>query len=179
VPAYTDQLAVSYAHDRAWGEARRWRRNVIMRIVSLGVTFVILVVLKVWQIRHGSAVWAGWPYWALLGVSLGISLLMGAYAVLRFLQAQRRAEGLTAEPPLVFNRAGVLVAGQRRHWPEVASLAARSSFVHGDQFVVTAADGRTVRLPLDLLEVAPSTLDGAARAFSGFRRGVDFSRMDN
>lgn len=178
-PGYADQLDVHYAHDRAWAEVGRWRRNLIMRSVSLGVTFLILVVLKVWQVFHGATMWSGWPFWALFGVSVGLSLLTGAYAVWRYLQSHGRAEALTAEPPLVFTRAGVAVTGQWLPWPEVAGLAARSSFVHGDQFVVTAADGRRFGLPLDLLEVAPSTLDGSARAFSGFHRGVDFSRMDN
>lgn len=179
-PGLIDVLAVPYAYAQIHELVARTKGVVMMRIVSLCITLLILIGLQLW--RHfrdiGSAVF-GWPYWVLLGVSLGVSLCLLAYAIVQWRRAARQAAMMGPGPALVIARPGVELAGSRVEWPEVKGLQARTPRFGGDQFLVNLADGTSMSIPFRLLDVAPSRLDSAARAFSAGHIGVDFSAMDN
>lgn len=175
-----DVLVVPYAYERITAEVARRKGMVVMRIVSLCITALILIGLQIWrQVRNVESVVFGWPYFVALGVSLGVSLGFFGYALVRWLQARRRAAALRPGPVLIIARPGVELSGERVPWPMVSALQARSQRIGGDLFIVHRVGAAPLEIPFDLLDAAPSSLDSAARAFSGGRVGVDFSAMDN
>jgi hypothetical protein len=93
--------------------------------------------------------------------------------------AQRAAAGVGGGVALRINRAGVEFAGQWTEWPQVASLgAAGGRWPSGPLLQLARRDGTTIAVPLEQLAVLPATLDGATRAYSGGRFGVDLSALD-
>ena len=177
--AQIDELGVPYAYDRITSEVRRRKSMMIMRIVSLGITALILIGLQIW--RHTKNVDSqvfGWPYFLALGVSLGVSLGFLGYAIFRWVRARQRARALRTGPVVIIARPGLELAGEQVRWSQIAGLQARSQF-SGDVFIVHRTDGPPLQVAFDLLDIAPSSLDSAARAFSGGRVGVDFAKMDN
>lgn len=175
-----DELIVPYAYDRVYALVARHRSLIIRRLISLAITVVILIGLQVWRhVRHLGTALFGWPYWALLGVSLAISLAVLGRELWQWRRAKAHAALLRPAPAMVIDRPGVELAGRRVVWPQIAGLQARTLRFGGDQFLVHLNGGETMTLPFELLDVAPSALDSAARAFSGERIGVDFAKMDN
>jgi len=174
-----DEVAVPYAYDRINAEVARRRGTLFMRVISLCITALILIGLQLWrQWRDVDSAVFGWPYFVALGVSLGLSLGFLAYALIRWLRARKRAAALQPGPVLIVARPGVQLVGERVPWEAVAGLQAKSE-LSGDVFIVHRTNGPPLQVPFDLLDAPPSTLDSAARAFSGGRVGVDFARMDN
>lgn len=177
--AQIDVLAVPYAYDRIILEVRRRKRMMIMRIVSLGITALILIGLQVWRYaKNVNSQVFGWPYFVALGISLGVSLGFLGYAIIRWVRARRRAQALRPGPVLIIARPGVELSGEQVAWSQIAGLQAKSE-LSGDVFIVHRTDGPPLEVAFDLLDTAPSSLDSAARAFSGGRVGVDFAKMDN
>lgn len=175
-----DELVVPYAYERVEAEVARRKSIMLMRVVSLCITAVILIGLQIWrQVRDVDSAVFGWPYFLALGVSIGLSLSFLGYAIVRWLQARKRAAALRPGPVLIIARPGVELSGEQVPWSMVTGLQARSQRFGGDVFIVHRDGAPPLQIPFDLLDVAPSSLDSAARAFSGARVGVDFAKMDN
>jgi len=179
-PGINDQLLVPFNVSWMAYEVARFLRTVIFRIIGLAITILIWVGIFIWRNRTGStAAIFGWPSWVLIGASSALSLGMLAYAIFRWRRADGRAHRIVLAPALVISRSGVFLAGEHVPWPAVSALAARTVFGRGDVFVLTRAGGADLEVPMELLQAAPSSLDSAARAFSGSRFGIDFSKLDN
>lgn len=174
-------LIVPYAYARVHAEVARRKSVVFLRGASTCLTILVLIGLQVWRhLRTVQSPVFGWPYWAALGVSMAINLGILGFAILAWLRARKRAAGLRPEAAMTISRIGVELTGVRTPWAEVSGLQARTErFGRGDTFLVHRTNTTPVTVPFDVLDVAPSTLDSAARAYSGGRIGVDFSRMDN
>lgn len=177
--AQIDELAVPFAYDRITQEVRRRKGMMIMRIVSFGITAAILIGLQIWRnAKNVDSQIFGWPYFLALGISLGVSLGFLGYAIFRWVRARQRAQALRPGPVVIIARPGVELSGEQVPWSRISALQARSQF-SGDTFLVHRTDEPPLEVAFDLLDIAPSSLDSAARAFSGGRVGVDFAKMDN
>ena len=77
------------------------------------------------------------------------------------------------------NRDGVMIAQRWLTWPEVGSMVVKpGTWGASNSLVTTARDNTTQRVPLELTDAMPASLDSVVRVLSGGRIGVDLSRLD-
>lgn len=83
-------------------------------------------------------------------------------------------------PAVVLSAQGLRSAEGWTPWDEVEVIrAARGKLGHGYRLEVLRADGSTLSLPLEGLDILPGSLDAATRAYSAGRHGVDLSVVDD
>lgn len=173
----SEELVVSYDSQEADGRVQRWRGMVRSRLISLGISVVVLTVVLIWQRDRLLA--NPIPTFAVYAVVLliGIAWLVGVLIAYR--AARRTAAGVGSGVALRVNRRGVEIAGQRVGWQQLSSLgAAKGSWPGGPVLRATRTDGAEVAVPLEQLAIRPATLDTTVRAYSGGRFGVDLSALD-
>ncbi|WP_157683510.1 hypothetical protein [Microlunatus soli] len=173
----SEELVVPYDAQAAQDRVQRWQRMVRSRLISLGLSVVLLIVIFVWQ-RDRLMANPG-PTFAVYGVVLliGIGWLVGTLIALR--AARRAAAGVGSGVALRVNRRGVEIAGQQVGWHQLASLGTtKGSWPVGPELRVRRNDGAEVAVPLEQLAIRPATLDGTVRAYSGGRFGVDLEALD-
>ena len=155
--------------------ARR-RRLLRSRLVSLGITIVVLVVIYLWQRDQLQ----GAGFIALYAIVLLASVGWLAVSVILYLLARRELGSVGTGTAVRIGPPGVQVAGLTATWAEVASLGSvRGGLGRGPLLQLGLTDGRQASVPFDQLPVFPATLDSTARAFSGGRFGVDLSALDS
>lgn len=172
-----DELTVSYDGTETRSRVERWRRMLRSRLISLGISIVILVVIFIWQRDRFAA--NPLPMIIVYGLVLlaGIGWIVGMLVAYR--AAQRAAVQIGDGIALRMNRGGIELAGRPIGWTELGSLAAaKGSWPGGPVLQATRQDGASVSVPLEQLPVRPATLDTTARAYSGGRFGVDLSELD-
>lgn len=156
----------------------RRRRRLVSRVVSLGISLVILGVIFAWQrdaIRQ-----QGGAYWVFTGIVLAISLVPLVVVLVGFLRSRAELRRVPAGIAVRMGRPGVVVANAFARWSDVVALeVVPGGAGRADRLRLRTAGGATGVVPLDQVSVHPATLDGTARAYSAGRQGVDLSRLDN
>ena len=172
-----DELFVEYTAEPAADRAGRWRRMLILRLVSLGITVVVLVALFLWQ--REQVVANPVPYIVVYSLVLLIGI---GWAVGTFFGYRRVRRDLTSIPSglaLRVGRSGLELAGQWQAWSDVAAIrSAKGRWPAGPLLEVARTDGSSVATPLEQISVLPATLDTALRAYSAGRQGLDLSSLD-
>jgi len=170
-----EELAVPYDPALVFGKVSRRRRMMRSRLISLGLSVIIVVALYLWLPVEATGV----SYLVLTAVLLGVSLVWFLVVLVSYRRAKAELAGLGAGTALRIGRAGVEVAGLFAGWPEVAGLAVvKGGLGRSPQVALTLVDGRRSTLPLDQVSVFPATLDSTARAYSAGRHGVDLSALE-
>jgi hypothetical protein len=172
-----DELVVPYDPSAVLNRVQRWRRMLRSRLISLGISVVVLILIFIWQHDRFLAN----PLASIVVYAIVLLAAVG-WAVgywIAYRRARRVAATLGQGVALRVNRAGIEVVGRMTTWPELASLTtAKGSWPSGPVLQVNRVDGSRAEVPLEQLHVLPATLDTTVRAYSGGRHGLDLSALD-
>lgn len=148
------------------------------RVVSLGVTVVVLVLLY----RFGGFRLQGQGFLTVYGVVLAISVGWFVGYLVAWLRARRALARVGRGTAVRIGRPGIQVATTFTPWSEVSGIGVvRGRLFRGGRrprLEVRRTSDPPVSVPLDQFEVHPATLDSTARAYSGGRHGVDLAALD-
>jgi hypothetical protein len=173
---HIDELIVPYDPGQLQRRVALRRRGLWSRLISLGITVVILVLLYFFGGDRTQA--AG--FLSVYGVVLAISLVWFAGYLVAWLRARRALRGLRTGTAVRIGRPGIQVGRVFTPWSEVVGLAMTGGGLgRSPRFELRRSIGPAVSVPLDQIDVHPATLDSTARAYSGGRHGVDLSALDN
>ena len=157
---------------------RRRKRAFVVRLVSLGLSLLILAAIYTWQWDTIST--RGGPYWVLPAIGLTLAVVWAVIVLLGFLRSRKELRLVPLGIAVRMGRPGVVVGTAFARWGEVVALeVVPGGLGRADRLRLRTSDGRLGVVPLDQVDVHPATLDGTARAYSAGRRGVDLSRLDN
>ncbi|WP_375424750.1 hypothetical protein [uncultured Friedmanniella sp.] len=171
-----EELAVPYDGSELAAAVLRRRRTVRSRLVSLGITVVILVLLY----RFGGERLQAAGFLAVYGLALVISLAWFAVTVVGYLLARRELGTLGSGTAIRIGRAGVEVAGSFAGWPDVRGLSVVSGGLgRSPRLELRRTSGEPASVPLNQVVVHPATLDSTARAYSAGRHGVDLAALES
>lgn len=146
------------------------------RLISLGITIVVMLGIYLWRRHEQQEV----GYIAVYAVVLGLSLAWLAVTLVAFLRARSDLAAVGSGVALRIGPPGIELATLFVPWPEVASVVTvKGGLDRAPALQLTSTSGARARVPLDQISVFPATLDGATRAYSGGRHGVDLSALDN
>ena len=155
--------------------ARR-RALVRSRIISLVISVVVMVAIYFWQRDQLQ----GLGFLFVYGVVLAIPVVWLVVVLIMYFRTRGRLRKLQPGIAVQIGPPGIMVGGLGASWPEVAHVAAAKPGVgEGPALRLRLHDGRQADVPFELITVFPATLDGAVRAFSASRHGVDLSKLDN
>jgi hypothetical protein len=170
------ELVVPYDPVPLTDKVARRRAMVRSRIISLVITLVILVAIYFWQRDQ----MVGNGFLVVYGVVVGIAVVWLLVVLVLYLRARKQLRTLQPGIAVRIGPPGIVVAGLGASWPEVAAVAAAKPGIgQGPALRLTLHDGRQAAVPFEQITVFPATLDGAVRAFSASRHGVDLSALDN
>ena len=151
--------------------ARR-RRRLRSRLISLGITIAVLLLIYLWQRDALTG--------AFCAIVLGISLVLIGISAALLVMAKREFASLGSGAAIWIGPPGIQVAGLNASWPEVVAIGTIKGGVGRDpRLRLTTVDGRHAEVPLDQVTVFPATLDSTVRAFSAGRHGVDLSALES
>jgi hypothetical protein len=169
-----DELLVPFDDGQLRERARRRKRGMWGRVISLLITATILTLLYVFggEERQGRATLT------VYGVILGLSLAWLLGYLVAWLRARRAVARVPRGTAVRVGRPGIQVARTFTPWADVTGLAMVRRRGRGTAFEVRRASGPPVGVPLDQFDVHPATLDSTARAYSGGRHGVDLGALD-
>ena len=171
-----EELVVPYDPAQVQAGVDRRRRGVRSRLVSLGITVVILLLLY----RFGGTRLQGAGFLAVYGIALVISLAWFAGYLVAYLLARRELGTLGTGTALRIGRAGVQVADVTASWPEVVALAVvPGGLGRSPRLELLRTTGEPASVPLNQMVVHPATLDSTARAYSAGRHGVDLAALES
>lgn len=171
-----DELVVPFDSARPAEKAERWRRLFRGRVITFGITIVILVGIYVWRRNQGD----GGSFIAIYGIIFVVSLLwLVAYLVLWLIhRAAVRRVGIGIA--LRVDRRGITVVDTFAPWVEIISVkAVKGPMGVGPLLQVERTTGAPLTVPFDHMTVPPSTIDMTARAYSGGRHGVDLNALES
>jgi hypothetical protein len=170
------ELVVPYDPGPLAEKVARRRRLVRSRMLSLGITVAVLLLIYLWRREDlQGAVFA-----VLYAVILGISLALLGAGVALYLLAKREFATLGSGIAIRIGPPGIQVAGLNASWPEVAAVGTVKDRLGREPLLrLTTTDGRQADVPLDQITVFPATLDSTVRAFSAGRHGVDLSALES
>lgn len=172
-----EELVVEYASGPAVERADRWRRLLRMRLISLGITVVVLTGLFLWQRDRFSE--NPVPMIMIYAVALLIAIGWVVGSWLAYRRALQIARDVGEGVVLRVGRGGLEFAGRRFGWADVTTLrTAKGRWPSGPVLEVARSDGEVVAVPLEQIPVLPATLDTTVRAYSGGRHGLDLSAVD-
>jgi hypothetical protein len=170
------ELVVPYDPGPLTEKVARRRGLVRSRIVSLVITLVILVAIYFWQRDQLQ----GNSFLIVYGVVVGIPVVWLIVVLIMYRRARKQLRTLRSGVAVQIGPPGIMVGGLGATWPEVAVVAAvKPGIGKGPELRLTLHDGRQSAVPFEQITVFPATLDGAVRAFSASRHGVDLSALDN
>lgn len=170
------ELVVPYDPGPLADKVARRRRLLRSRIISLGITIALLLVIYLWQ-RDALT---GAFFFGLCAVVLGISLVLIGVSVVLLVMAKREFADLGSGTAIWIGPPGIQVAGLNASWPEVVAIGTIKGGVGRDpRLRLTTVSGRRADVPLDQVIVFPATLDSTVRAFSAGRHGVDLSALES
>ena len=169
-----DELLVPFDDRQLRERARRRKRGMWGRVISLVITAVILTLLYLFggEQRQGSGTLT------VYGVILGLSLAWLLGYLVAWLRARAAVRRVGSGTAVRVGRPGIQVARTFTPWADVTGLAMVRRRGRGTAFEVRRASGPPVAVPLDQFDVHPATLDSTARAYSGGRHGVDLGALD-
>jgi hypothetical protein len=170
------ELVVPYDPGPLSEKVARRRRMVRTRLVSLGITVAVLLVIFFWR-RDDMQ---GAIFVVLFAIVLGISLTLLGMSTALYVGAKRQIGSLGSGTAIRIGPPGIKVAGLSASWPEVAGInTVKPGLGRGPRLRLTTRDGKSADVPLDQVTVFPATLDSTVRAFSAGRHGVDLSALES
>jgi hypothetical protein len=170
------ELVVPYDPAPLADKVARRRRLLRSRLVSLGITIAILLLIYLWQRENLDGAF----FVVLCAIVLGISLVFIGISAVLLIMAKREFAGLGRGTAIWIGPPGIQVAGLSASWPEVAAIGTIKGGLGRDpRLRLTTVDGRQAGVPLDQVTVFPATLDSTVRAFSAGRHGVDLSALES
>lgn len=171
-----EELVLPYDLTAATARVKQRRRRFVSRVISLVITLAVMIAIYIW--RREQFEYAA--LWFIYGIAFAISLGFLIFALIAWRQAVKIVAAAGQGIALRIGRPGIEIAGAYVPWAELGSLAVtKGKLGHGPQLTVTRADGHTLSVPLDQLDVFPATLDGTVRAYSDGRFGVDLAALGN
>lgn len=168
-----DEYGIYYRPEVAVGRVSSARFNLIWRLGSLLLSGIIIgLVWLIWPGQVGNAA----PWFLIASVAIGVTTsILAAIAWVRAAGDAKLAEGLA----IGLNREGVLIAQRWITWPEVGSMVVKPGLLGSSSALVTTMrDDSTLKVPLELTDSMPASLDAVVRVLSGGRAWVDLSRLD-
>ncbi len=170
------ELVVDYDPGELAQKVARRRRLVRSRLLSLGITIVIMVVIYLWQREQ----LRGAGFFAVYGLVFGISIAFVIVTLIGYLRARRQLTSIGSGTAIRIGAPGIQIAGLAAPWSQVAVVdTVKGGIGRGPALRLTLTDGRSAALPLDQVTVFPATVDTTARAFSGGRHGVDLGALES
>jgi hypothetical protein len=170
------ELVVPYDAGPLTEKVARRRALVRSRIISLVITLAVLVAIYLWQRDQLQ----GNGFLVVYGVIVGIPVIWLVVVLIMYLRARKQLRTLQPGIAIQIGPPGIMVGGLGASWPEVAAVAAVKPGVgKGPVLRLQLHDGRQAAVPFEQITVFPATVDGAVRAFSASRHGVDLSALDN
>jgi hypothetical protein len=170
------ELVVPYDAGPLTEKVARRRALVRSRIISLVITLAVLVAIYFWQRDQLQ----GNGFLVVYGVVVGIPVIWLVVVLIMYLRARKQLRTLRPGIAIQIGPPGIMVGGLGASWPEVAAVAAVKPGVgKGPVLRLQLHDGRQAAVPFEQITVFPATVDGAVRAFSASRHGVDLSALDN
>jgi hypothetical protein len=170
------ELVVPYDASTLSAKVERRRRLFRSRLVSLGITLVLMLGLYLWQ--RDRVAGAAFATVYLLVVAASVAWVVGTLIAYR--RARAELDRIGQGTAVRIDPAGLSVAGLTVAWAEVARIdTVKSGFGREPALRLTTTDGREARLGLDQVVVYPATLDSTVRAFSAGRHGVDLNALDS
>jgi hypothetical protein len=170
------ELLVPYDPGPLNEKVARRRALVRSRIISLVITVVVLAAIYLWQRDQLQ----GTGFLVVYAVVLGIPVVWLVVVLIMYVRARSALRGLASGVAIRVGPPGIQVAGLGAPWPQVASVAAvKPGLGKGPVLRLRLLDGRQAEVPFEQITMFPATLDGAVRAFSASRHGVDLSALDN
>jgi hypothetical protein len=177
VSSRIDELVVPYDPAPALNRVERWRRMLRRRLISLGISAVLLIVIFLWQSDRLTANLAGTVIVYAVVLLAGLGWALFCWIALR--RSRGAAAGAGQGVALKVDRSGIELAGRQIGWAQLVTLTtARGKWPSGPLLRAVATDGGRVDIPLEQLPVLPATLDSTVRAYSGGRHGLDLSALD-
>jgi hypothetical protein len=171
-----EELVVPYDPTQVRATVERRRRAMRSRLVSLGITVVVLVLLY----NVGGTRLQGAGFLAVYGIALAVSLAWFAGYLVAYLLARRELGSLGSGTALRIGRPGVQVAEVFAPWREVVALTVVSGGLgRSPRLELRRTSGEPASVPLNQLVVHPATLDSTARAYSAGRHGVDLTALES
>ncbi|HVD80044.1 MAG TPA: hypothetical protein VNB87_05895 [Propionibacteriaceae bacterium] len=170
------ELVVLYDPGPLAGKVARRRRLMRSRLLSLGITVAVLLLIYLWRREDLQGAFFVVLYALILCVSLAWLSASAALYVL----AKRELATLGSGIAIRIGPPGIQVAGLGASWPEVAAIdTIKGGLGRDSRLRLTTTDGRQADVPLDQVSVFPATLDSTVRAFSAGRHGVDLSALES
>ncbi len=170
------ELVVPYDAGPLTEKVVRRRALVRSRIISLVITVAVLIAIYFWQRDQLQ----GNGFLVVYGVVVGIPVIWLVVVLVMYVRARKQLRTLQPGIAIQIGPPGIMVGGLGASWPEVAAVAAVKPGVgKGPVLRLQLHDGRQSAVPFEQITVFPATLDGAVRAFSASRHGVDLSALDN
>lgn len=152
---------------------RAYRGAIVSRVIGLVVSALIWGVL--WWISRDN-LWEG--FWWVLGISMGLSVVLLVWSIVRSVLAKREIHELHEGLAIGIGRGGIFLDGYLP-WTHATSFVTRRPGLRGShRLVVTAANGVRRELPLEWLSSSPASVHGAVWALSDRRFAVDLSVFD-
>ena len=170
------ELVVPYDPGLLADKVARRRRRLRSRLISLGITIAVLLLIYLWQ-RDALT---GAFFVVLCAIVLGISLVLIGISAALLVMAKREFASLGSGAAIWIGPPGIQIAGLNASWPEVVAIGTIKGGVgRAPRLRLTTVDGRHAEVPLDHVTVFPATLDSTVRAFSAGRHGVDLSALES
>lgn len=169
-------MVVNHAPEVVERKVSATRLSLTLRLIFSGVGLLALAGLYLWR----GSTFPGELTW-ILAISLGLTLLLCLAHTLWFVRRRGERKATGTGPALVMSPDGVQTADGAIGWDDLELLraipGAKRGF--GYRLEALARDGRSLKVPLEALDMLPGTLDAAARAYSYGRHGVDLSVVDD
>jgi len=146
------------------------------RLIWLVVTAAIAVGIYTWMrsaLTQSDVTW-------LFGLSIVYSLLWLGLAVFGWVRARAALSSISPQVALAVDRNGIWAQGTGMAWPEIAGVKlTRGPFGGTPRLNVSRHNGPEITLSLADLDVMPSTIDSAVRAYSSGMMRMDTSTLGN
>jgi hypothetical protein len=169
------ELIVPYDPGPLAEKVARRRRLLRSRLLSLGITMAVLLLIYVW--RREDLQGAG--FIIIFALVLGASLVWLGVSVLLYFLAKRETQTIGSGIAVRIGPPGIQIAGLAASWSQVAAIGTiKGGLDRGPRLRLALTDGRQADVPLDQIDVFPATLDSTVRAFSAGRHGVDLSALE-
>jgi hypothetical protein len=170
------ELVVPYDPGPLADKVARRRRLLRSRLVSLGITIAILLLIYLWQRENLDGAF----FVVLCAIVLSVSLVLIGVSAVLLVTAKREFAVLGNGTAVWIGPPGIQVAGLNASWPEVVAIRTIKGGIGRDpRLRLITVHGRQADVPLDQISVFPATLDSTVRAFSASRHGVDLSALES
>lgn len=170
------ELIIPYDPEPLAEKVGRRRRLVRSRVISLGITIALLVLIYLWRREDMQ----GAAFITIYVLVLGISLAWLAASIVLYFLARREMATQGSGIAIRIGPPGIQVAELASAWPQVAAIdTIKGGFARGPRLRLALADGKQATVSLDQVKVFPATLDSTVRAFSAGRHGVDLSALES